>query len=63
MDIWLKVWWICDIMQEEIITTTKWASLINHVKENRIEYLICVAILHIVGATNKVYSQVEGVCF
>jgi len=48
---------------ETIIETTKWASLLNHVKQNRIEYLICVAILHIVGATNKVYSQVEGVCF
>jgi hypothetical protein len=49
-------------MQEEIITTTKWASVLSHVKANRIEYLICVAILHIVGATNHIYSQVEGVC-
>ncbi len=48
---------------ETIIETTKWASLLNHVKANRIEYLICVAILHIVGATNHIYSQVEGVCF
>ena len=47
----------------EAVTTAKWASILNHVKANRIEYLICVAILHIVGATNKIYSQVEGVCF
>ena len=47
----------------EVVTTAKWASLLNHLKANRIEYLICVAILHIVGATNHIYSQVEGVCF
>lgn len=47
---------------KEVVTTAKWASLLNHLKANRIEYLICVAILHIVGATNHIYSQVEGVC-
>ena len=48
---------------QEVVTTAKWASILNHVKQNRIEYLICVAILHLVGATNTIYSQVEGVCF
>ncbi len=47
----------------DVITATKWASVLNHLKQNRIEYLICVAILHIAGATTKIYSQVEGVCF
>ena len=49
-------------MKQEVITATKWASVLSHLKANRIEYLICVAILHLVGVTNKVYSHVEGVC-
>ena len=50
------------IGKEEVITTTKWASVLSHVKANRIEYLLFIGILHILGATNKIYSQVEGVC-
>ena len=50
------------VRTEEVITATKWASVLSHLKANRIEYLMCVAILHLVGATNKLYSQVEGVC-
>ncbi len=45
------------------VECTKWASVINHLRNNRIEYLLLVGILHLVGATNKVYSQVQGVCF
>ena len=45
-----------------VVTTAKWATMLNHLRQNRIEYLICVAILHLVGATTKVYEQVEGVC-
>ena len=47
---------------ETIVEVTKWASLVNHVKSNRIEYLLCVGILHLVGVTNKAYSHVQGVC-
>lgn len=47
---------------EQAITVTKWATMLNHLKQNRIEYLVCVAILHMMGATTKVYSQIEGVC-
>ena len=57
--------WGSDTMQVEaadVVTAGKWASVINHVKQNRIEYLICVAILHLVGITNKAYSHVSGVC-
>ena len=49
-------------MNQEVITATKWATVLNHLKNNRVEYLICVAILHLMGATTKVYSQIEGVC-
>ena len=47
---------------ETAVECTKWASAINHLRNNRIEYLLLVGILHLVGATNKVYSQVQGVC-
>ena len=53
----------CDLMETETaITATKWASAINHLRQNRIEYLILVAIMHMVGATTKAYEQVQGVC-
>lgn len=44
------------------VTVTKWASIVNHVRENRIEYLLMLGILHLVGITNKAYSHVQGVC-
>lgn len=50
------------IGKEEAITTAKWASVMDHVKNNRIEYLLLLGVLHLVGATTKLYSQVEGVC-
>jgi hypothetical protein len=47
---------------ETAITVSKWASCLNHIKNNRIEYLLMVGILHLVGITNKAYSHVSGVC-
>ena len=47
---------------ETAVEVTKWASLLNHLKNNRIEYLLCVGILHLVGITNKAYAHVQGVC-
>ncbi len=47
---------------ETVVECTKWASVMNHLKNNRIEYLLLVGILHLVGATNKAYSHVSGVC-
>lgn len=50
------------ITKEEAIVTTKWATVLNHLKNNRIEYLMLVAISHLLGLTTKIYGQVEGVC-
>ena len=47
---------------ETVMNVSKWASFVDHLKENRIEYLLLMGILHIVGATNKAYDQVSGVC-
>ena len=53
-------------MQSETLTTaaeiTRWASIVDHLRNNRIEYLLLMGILHIVGITNKAYDQVSGVC-
>lgn len=48
---------------ETVVQATKWASIISHVKANRIEYLVLLAILHMAGLVDKAYSQVSGVCF
>jgi hypothetical protein len=48
---------------ETAVECTKWATAMNHLKNNRIEYLLLVGILHLVGVTNKAYSHVQGVCF
>ena len=50
------------IAKEEIVTATKWASIISHVKNNRIEYLVLLGLLHLFGVTTRVYSEVQGVC-
>lgn len=47
---------------ETIMKGAKWASILNHVRNNRIEYLLMVGIMHIAGITTKAYAQVEGVC-
>lgn len=53
-------------MQSETLATaaelTRWASFVDHLRNNRIEYLLLMGILHIVGITNKAYNQVSGVC-
>lgn len=53
-------------MQSETLTAaaelTRWASFVDHLRNNRIEYLLLMGILHIVGITNKAYNQVSGVC-
>jgi hypothetical protein len=51
-----------NVESETVIECGKWASVANHVRANRIEYLLLVGILHLVGITNKAYSHVSGVC-
>lgn len=47
---------------ETAIEISRWAALVDHLKNNRIEYLLLMGILHLVGITNKAYDQVSGVC-
>ena len=47
---------------ETVLNVSKWASFVDHVRNNRIEYLVLAGLLHLLGITNKAYSQVSGVC-
>ena len=39
------------------------ASLLNHLKNNRIEYLLAMGLLHLLGASDRLLAQLNGVCF
>ena len=51
------------IETDAIIPGVKVASAFNHIKNNRIEYLMVLMISHFLGITDIVLSQVNGVCF
>jgi hypothetical protein len=53
---------VMDVKVDTAIAVGKWASFVSHVKANRIEYLLLLGILHLVGFTNKAYGHVQGVC-
>ena len=44
------------------LTTAKIVVVLDHLKNNRIEYLILVAIGHLVGATAFLSEKAAGVC-
>jgi hypothetical protein len=44
------------------ITTSKIVVVLDHIKNNRIEYLLLVAIGHLVGATAYLSEKAAGVC-
>ncbi len=48
---------------ETAATMTRWSCFVDHVKNNRIEYLLAMGLLHIVGATARLQEKVSGVCF
>jgi hypothetical protein len=45
---------------KEAVTT---ASVISHLKNNRIEYLLCLVALHLLGVSDRLLAQVSGMCF
>lgn len=51
----------------ETVTTVKeavtGASVLNHLKNNRLEYLLCVGLLHLMGVSDAVIGRLAGVCF
>lgn len=47
---------------EAAVTATKGAAAINHLKNNRIEYLVLLVFSHMLGLTDLVLSKTSGVC-
>ena len=47
---------------ETTVTAGKYASIISHIKNNRIEYLVLIVLAHAVGLTDRILSQTSGVC-
>lgn len=39
------------------------ASVMNHVRNNRIEYLLALGLLHLLGVSDRLLSSINGVCF
>lgn len=39
------------------------ASVLNHLKNNRLEYLIALGLLHMIGLADTVWTHLLGVCF
>jgi len=44
------------------ITVSKAVVVVDHLKNNRIEYLVLVAIGHLIGATTYLSEKAAGVC-
>ncbi len=38
-------------------------SIISHLKENRIEYLLVIALAHLLGVSDRILAQASGICF
>lgn len=47
------------ITVKDAVTT---ASIITHVKNNRVEYLLLVGLMHLLGISDRVFAQAAGIC-
>jgi hypothetical protein len=47
---------------EAVVTASKGILIMDHIKNNRIEYLLLVALGHLVGATAYLSEKASGVC-
>lgn len=61
-----RLLWGSDIMTngavENAIAVSKFAIALNHIKNNRIEYLVLLLLSHMVGVTTNVYNYAQGMC-
>jgi hypothetical protein len=51
-----------DATTETIVQTTKLSMVLDHIKNNRIEYLVVLLFSHILGFTSKALDHASGVC-
>jgi hypothetical protein len=52
-----------NISPEPVKTAVTAASVMSHVKANRMEYALCLVFLHLLGVSDRVLAQLNGVCF
>lgn len=50
------------VTPENAIAASKFAIAIDHIRNNRIEYLVLLLLSHMVGVTTKVYEKASGMC-
>jgi len=48
--------------EETVVTAGKYASILNHIKNNRVEYLVLLMLAHAVGITARVSEHTSGMC-
>lgn len=48
---------------DTIVQTAKVATALDHLKNNRIEYLLVLLISHFLGVTDILITRVAGVCY
>lgn len=44
---------------KDAVTT---ASILTHVKNNRVEYLLLVGLLHLMGISDRILAHASGMC-
>ena len=50
------------VTNETCVNVTKGAAALNHLRQNRIEYLVLLLFSHMLGLTDMVISKTSGVC-
>lgn len=39
------------------------ASVLNHIRTNKVEWLLGMVLLHLIGVSDRLLAQLNGVCF
>jgi len=62
----LVLGWGSDIMTvptaNDAIAVSKLAIALDHIRNNRIEYLVLLLLSHMVGVTTVVFEKAQGMC-
>lgn len=51
-----------EVAAEVAITTSKAVVIMDHIKNNRIEYLVLAVLAHLIGWTDQAVTYASGMC-
>jgi len=51
------------ISPSDVASATKVATALDHMKNNRVEYLLLLVVSHMLGFTDILISKAAGVCY